>query len=125
MSKSTPSAELRPLPFIHAVAMIVLAAAWVVYCWEHVATGGLARALSHRQNPPGLDRAFALAGAALGDILLGLCSVFLFAVGTGIYVRRAQLWIDARGSGEAVAYGGADLKDRALAANADRQANVK
>jgi hypothetical protein len=43
--------------------------------------------------------------------------VLLFALGTGIYVRRVQVWLDARSSGQAVAYGSADLKDQALAAN--------
>jgi hypothetical protein len=120
MSKSGSSGEMRPLPTIHALVMLALAAGWIWYCWSHSAM----RAIPHHRGRGadflGLDRVLDMMTASLGDVALGLGTLFVFAIGTGIYVRRAQLWIDARASGEAVAYGSADLKDRALAANVDK-----
>jgi hypothetical protein len=118
MSKPATPGEIRPLLLLHALAMFGLAGGWVAYCWRETS-------LLVRLRRPiagdflGLDRALDLGSAALGDIFLGLCAVLVLAIGTGLYVRRAQVWIDARSSGEAVAYGSVDLKDSALAANAD------
>jgi hypothetical protein len=118
MSRPASASEMRPLLLLHALAMLGLAGGWVAYCWSRTSL----HVQVHRPAAGdflGLDRALDTGSAALGDILLGLSAVFLFAVGTGLYVRRAQIWIDARSSGEAVSYGSANLKDSALAANAD------
>jgi hypothetical protein len=118
MSKPPSPTETRPLLLLHTLAIFGLAGLWVAYCWEKMSL----HFQLDRPSPGdflGLDRVLAAGSAALGDVFLGLCAVFIFAIGTGLYVRRAQVWIDARSSGEAVAYGGANLKDSALAANAD------
>ena len=123
MTRTSGSNDLRPLPFLHAAAMLGLAAAWVLHCWRQ---NPLRRAPAGRDAQDGfvgLDHAFDVFAASLGDVLLGFCSLLLFAVGTGVYVRRFQIWIDARSSGEAVAYGSADLKDQALVANTAAKAN--
>jgi hypothetical protein len=112
MNRTQPSGDHRPLPLLHMMAMFGLALGWLYYCW---------RETSLRYTGPklglDLDQAVDLLTRSLGDFLLGLCTVLLFALGTGIYVRRVQVWLDARSSGQAVAYGSADLKDQALAAN--------
>jgi hypothetical protein len=109
--------QMRAFPVLHALAMLALAAGWIYYCWRE----SLARFAGPRRGPAvviDLDRMLATLNATLADVLLGCCTVFLLAIGTGLYVRRLQTWIDAHTSGDAVALGGADLKDQALAANA-------
>jgi hypothetical protein len=112
--------EIRTLPFLHTLLMLGSAASWIYYCWTEsplrVAGGG-----SGSSRIGSVSLALAILNGSMGDVLLGFCSILLFGVGTGAYVRRIQTWIDARSSGDAVAYGGVDLKDQALAANTDRQ----
>jgi len=73
----------------------------------------------------GVDRKLAAIANALesavGDLAFGGAVLVLIAVGTGVYVRRFEIWLEARSSGEAVALGSTDLSDAALAAN--EQAN--
>jgi hypothetical protein len=111
--------ELRPLPFLHVVIMLGLGVGWASYCWSErsILLEGLHPRSADRDR--GLDHAFAVLSMSSVDVLLGACTLVLLAVGTGVYVRRFQTWIDARSSGEAVAYRSADLKDQALAANAN------
>ncbi len=101
--------------------MLALAIAWVSYGWRESPLGVAATRARPRDTIFGLDHALDIFQASLGDLVLGLCAILLFAIGTGIYVRRIQVWIDARSSGEAVAYGGADLQDQALAANINHE----
>ena len=117
--KRTGVSEIRTLPFLHAISMLGIAAAWLCYCW-HESPLRFAGASPRRSDVRDLEHALAIVSASLGDVVLGFCTIFILALGTGVYVRRLQTWIDARSSGEAVAYGGADLRDRALAANTDR-----
>jgi hypothetical protein len=123
MSKTGTADRIRPLALLHLLTMCVLAIAWAVYCWQ-----ASRPALMARGAPAGLeaslDRVLAMVHRVTSDLFVGLGTLFLFALGTGIYVRRFQVWIDARTAGEAVAYGSADLKDRAMAANA-RPGTVK
>jgi hypothetical protein len=119
--KRSGADEIRTLPFLHSLLILGSAASWVYYCWTEspLRIGGGGR--GSRIGSVNLDHALAILNASMADVLLGFCSILLFAVGTGAYVRRVQTWIDARSSGDAVAYGGVDLKDQALAANTDRQ----
>jgi hypothetical protein len=57
----------------------------------------------------------------LADLAGGLVVLVLFAVGTGIYVRRFEIWLQARGSGETMTFAGTGLGDKTLAANAARE----
>jgi hypothetical protein len=116
MSRSAGPGQVRPLPFLHAAAMLALAFAWASFCWGENRPTVDARHV-HPRDVLAVHQVLDILTAALGDLVLGLSALALFALGTGIYVRRLQVWIDARSSGEAVAYGSADLKDQALAAN--------
>jgi hypothetical protein len=121
MSKSASSGQLRPLPFLHSAAMLVLAIGWARYCWRESPLGATTTRVRPRDTIFGLHHALDIFQASLGDLLLGFSTILLFAIGTGIYVRRIQVWIDARSSGEAVAYGSAGLKEQALAANINHE----
>jgi hypothetical protein len=101
---------------LHGLVMFGLGLLWSYYCWRHSAFQPR-RTSTSPGDVLGLDRVLDVFTASLGDLLLGFCTVLLFALGTGIYVRRFQVWLDARSSGQAVAYGSADLKDQALSAN--------
>jgi hypothetical protein len=120
MSKTAPVHELRPLLFLHALLMFGLAATWLYYCWSATAPA-FDNLLGRTHGPLAVTRALDVLSAAATDILLGISTIFLFAFGTGLYVRRVQIWIDARSAGDAVAYGSANLKEQALAANARRK----
>ena len=65
-------------------------------------------------------RAGSAVNTALADIGGGLFVLVLFGVATGIYVRRFEIWLQARGSGEAMTLAGTGLSDKALAANVPR-----
>ena len=66
------------------------------------------------------ERAGAAVNAALTDVAGGLSVLILFGVATGVYVRRFEIWLQARSSGDAMTLAGTGLSDKALAANADR-----
>jgi hypothetical protein len=119
MSKHSADNETsKPLLFLHFLGSIALGIAWAAYCWTNY------RAPGPRRGRPGSAFESALAdgvdylASIGGDFLLGILTVVLSAVGTRVYLRRLQVWLDARSAGHAVAYGSADLKDQALAANA-------
>jgi hypothetical protein len=116
MSATPGSNQTRPLPLLHGLIMIGLALLCAYYCWLH-APSQLRRVSQRPGDVLGLDRVMDVFAASLGDLLLGFCTLLLFGLGTGIYVRRFQVWLDARSSGQAVAYGSADLKDQAVSAN--------
>jgi hypothetical protein len=59
--------------------------------------------------------------AALPDFLGGLGVLFLFSLGTGVYVRRFEVWLEAHQAGEAAALRGVGLDQAALGANKDRK----
>ena len=132
---SSQPKPMHVLSILHVIAIAGLVIWWSQYFWRHTpardvlgrsdlastahrrapgtavsdrAAGELARHTRHAAN------ALALAGA---DVAGGLVVLSLFAVGTGIYVRRFEVWLQARGSGETVAFAGAGLDNEALAAN--------
>jgi hypothetical protein len=55
------------------------------------------------------------------DLLGGLSVLFLFSLGTGVYVRRFEVWLEAHQAGEAAAIRGVGLDRAALGANKDRK----
>jgi hypothetical protein len=133
---------MHGLATLHVLAICALLVWWSLYFWRHTP----ARELFHRQDeapavhhrrPSGeigdraagefgrktRDAAIALELAA-ADIAGGFAVLALFALGSGIYVRRFEVWLQARGSGEAMTFAGTGLDDKALAANKSREART-
>jgi hypothetical protein len=130
--------KTRPhlLSILHMFAMAGLIVWWSVYFSRHTPARELFRssdppaAADHRQTDARLhDRAAGELGArarraasalavAGADIAGGLLMLTLFAIATGIYLRRFEIWLHARASGETMTFAGTDLDDKALAANA-------
>lgn len=127
---------MHALTILHVVAMAAVVIWWALYFWRHTPARELLRRTSpppasqHRRPVRGVlperaagefgrstqSAAVAIALAA-ADVAGGLVVVSLFAIGTGIYVRRLEVWLQARGSGETMAFAGTGLDDKALAAN--------
>jgi hypothetical protein len=137
---TTPQKEMHALAVIHLVTMIGLLSWWSMYFWQHSpareifairppATGARparARRAGLETNAreklrSSTEKASAAVLVALPDIASGLFFVVLFGVSTGIYVRRMEIWLQARGSGETMTLAGTGLGDKTLAANANRQ----
>lgn len=66
-------------------------------------------------------RAMAAVQTSIPDVAGGFVVLLVLALGTGIYVRRLEIWLQARGSGDAMDLAGSGLGDRALAANEGRR----
>lgn len=137
---TAPQKEMHPLTVLHIVAMTGLLVWWSIYFWQH----SPAREILTLQQPPaqalvarprrttlgtgtratlrsGTEKASAAVAVALPDVASGLFFLALFGVATGIYVRRLEIWLQARGSGETMTLAGTGLGDRALAANTGRR----
>ncbi len=131
---------MRTLATLHVVVMAALFVWWSAYFWHHTPAREPLRAHSHASTiharrdttAPLADRtasslarharlAVAALAIAAADITGGLVVLALFAVGTGIYVRRLEIWLQARGSGEAMTFAGTGLDDKALAANDNQE----
>lgn len=134
------SSQRRPmhaLSVLHVVLMAGLLMWWAIYFWKHTPSrellGPTGPTTSEFRRAPtsnrtaidraagefgrrARDAAAALAVAA-ADLAAGTLVFILFAIGTGIYVRRFEIWLQARASGEVVAFAGSGLDDEALAAN--------
>ncbi len=127
---------MHALAVLHVFAMAGLLVWWSMYFWRHTPARELlahdrgATAAHHlrRSGAAMPDRAageFGRRARAVGaalvltapDVMGGLVVLSLFAVGTGIYVRRFEVWLRARGSGETMRFAGTGLDDKALAAN--------
>jgi hypothetical protein len=136
---TTAQKEMHPLSILHLVAMIGLLSCWSIYFWRHspvreVLASRPAAAESHSTRTSGArlenkarvtlssgtERVRAAVGVALADIASGLLFLILFGVATGIYIRRFEIWLQARSSGDTMNLAGAGLSDQALAANATR-----
>lgn len=132
---STPQRKkMHFLSLLHVLAVLALICWWGAFFWQHTP----ARALLHRVTTNPHTHAVAIRrmthilewkvgaiehglDAALGDIVFGLITIAQLAIGTGVYVRRLEIWLQARSSGQAVALGTTDLPDAALAANAEKE----
>lgn len=132
MTTSAPRRKTHFLSALHLLACLALGCWMATFFWRHTP----ARALFQRATQPrkvevtpgvtgalGRSASARAAGitatveAGLGDAFLGAAALGLLALGTGVYVRRLEIWLQARSSGEAVAVGTTDLRDAALAAN--------
>jgi hypothetical protein len=132
------SKAMHPLSVLHLVTMAGILVWWSAYFWRHSPARDLINSrprVAARQRPRGtdgavrrattafetkLDAADTAIRTALADVGGGLAVLVMFAVGTGIYVRRFEIWLQARSSGEGVALAGEGLADKTLAANSDR-----
>jgi hypothetical protein len=122
------SRKHRLLTILHRLAMIALAAWWGRYFWLHSpAIRWWQRLGAGRERGPARSTAAAmdlavdhlerLLRVTALDLGFGLAVLLLLAIGTGVYVRRLEIWLEARTSGQAVAFGADGLEGRALAAN--------
>src|SRR3954469_2883149 len=101
--------QMRPLLMVHLFAVVGLLLWWGVYFWHHTParmvyrrSAATARSSSAAAGPLGsMDPLFAGLRAAAGDIACGLVTIALVTIGTRVYARRLQIWLEARTSGEA------------------------
>jgi hypothetical protein len=106
------------------MAVLALAAWWLLFFWRlspvSNAWGTIAPAahasLMAAFNAS-LERADRVVRAAAGDLICLVITVFIFWLGTHSYVRRLRVWLEARGSGQALSFGSTDLGAETLAAN--------
>lgn len=122
--------RVRFLRTVHVIAMLGLAAWWATYFWQHTPAREELVAMAATRQPPVADAASALerrlddlehALRLVGDDLaFGVTVLVFLAAGTGAYVRRLEIWLEARTSGQAVAFGAQGLEGEALVANTDR-----
>ena len=71
--------------------------------------------------PAVLEYRLSLVRAILPDVMGGLGVMALFSLGTGVYARRFEVWLEAHQAGEAAAIRGLGLDQAALGANKDRK----
>lgn len=128
-----PDRALHPLRLLHALGCLGLALAFGRYAWQHHPARGLLRPREHPVAPRGMPSAamqgfsdalvlrLNLVRVILPDGVGGLGVLLLFSVGTGIYVRRFEVWLEAHQAGEAAAIRGVGLDQAALGANKDRK----
>ena len=128
-----PERSLHPIRVLHVLACLGLAFGFGWYAWRHHpvrrALGAQAsRAPAARCAPHGvpsfagdLARRLDLVQAVLPDLVGGLSVLLLLALGTGVYVRRFEVWLEAHQAGEAAAIRGVGLDQAALGANKDRK----
>ena len=125
--------SLHPIRILHVLACLGLACGFAWYAWRnHPVRWALhARArqgpVARRPNPglPSfageLSRRLDLVQAVLPDVIGGLAVLLLVALGSGVYARRFEVWLEAHQSGEAAAIRGVGLDRAALGANKDRK----
>jgi len=127
--------KFHVLSLLHILLVFTLAGWWGLFFWRHSPARDVFRL--HRARPAHVSRAqgrtlpgqldvlaagqagrvVTAAKVAVADVTYGLAVLVLFAVGSGVYVRRFEIWLQARSSGEAMSFRGGDLTDAALAAN--------
>ena len=128
MTRHAGPQRIRPLLVLNVLLVVAISGWWGTYFWEHTPARQVyrmhldaGRATGQSSDlSRGFDAASAAASAAVGDVALGLVALVLLATGTWAYAWRAQVWLDARTSGQAVSLGASDLESQALAANPNR-----
>lgn len=58
------------------------------------------------------------------DLALGSFALLLFIVGTGVYAKRLEIWLEAHGSGQLAELRGIGLEAQAIEANKGRRGGV-
>jgi len=128
-----PERSRHPIRVLHALACLSLAAGFGWYAWRHHPIRGIQaasprRAALHDLQTPGgprftreLGRRLALAQILLPDLIGGTVVWLLFSLGTGVYARRLEVWLEAHQAGEAASIRGVGLDQATLGANKDRK----
>ena len=125
------------LPVCHILVMFAMATWWGIYFWRHSPSRELfhmheptprqaAQAARHTALVPKLafmhssqgSRLLLATRAGLGDLAWGGAVLIMVGLCTGVYVKRFDTWLNARTSGQAVAFRGHDLTAATLDANA-------
>jgi len=130
-----PGRSLHPIRVIHALGCLAMACWFGWYGWQNhpvrkafqmgrVSGDPCARQAGATRGPflpAEFAERLALLQAALPDVLGGLAVLVLFSLGTGVYVHRFEVWLEAHQAGEAAALRGIGLDRAALGANKDRK----
>jgi hypothetical protein len=128
---ATDRKVFRPLSTLHLLFMLLLSGWWLLLVFEQTparqlwrdANAHSARGYSSKSMGTALRANFSRASEATkivaGDLLFGAITIGLFWVGSRVYIRRLEVWLEARGSGEAMSLGGTDLSAETIAANSD------
>ena len=130
-----PGRHLHPIRVLHALGCLAMACWFGWYAWRHhpvrkafkagrVYQGQGARLTWANRGlflPADFAERLFLLRAAVPDVLGGLSVLLLFALGTGVYVRRFEVWLEAHQAGEAASLRGVGLDQAALGANKDRK----
>lgn len=128
-----PGRRLHPIRLFHVLGCLAMTGWFGWYAWQNhpvrraFQTGRVARDRGARPAKPRpaaqaqwVER-LVLIRAALPDVLGGMAVLLLFALGTGVHVRRFEVWLEAHQAGEAAALRGVGLDRAALGANKDRK----
>jgi len=125
----------HPIRVLHVLGCLAMAFWFGGYAWRHHPVRQAFQA-GRPSRGPGLRSAkvgrgpflpadfvarLLLLRAAVPDALGGLSVLVLFALGTGVHVRRFEVWLEAHQAGEAAALRGVGLDRAALGANKDRK----
>lgn len=128
----------HPLSALHIIGILALLGWWMAWAWTHhpvreamrAQTAAAARAAPKKTGAAtpsfsgvgnGMEEKAKLLKAAAPDFVAGFGIILLFAIGSGVYITRIEVWLQARSAGEAVALRGIGLEKSALGANADRK----
>ena len=128
-----PERSLHPLRILHGLACVGLGLVFGWYAWQfhpiRQALGHSAQRVTvNRRLGPGfpgftgeLSKRLELVQAVLPDVIGGLGVLLLFSLGTAVYAKRFEVWLEAHQAGEAAAIRGVGLDQAALGANKDRK----
>jgi hypothetical protein len=124
----------HPIRILHVLGCLAISAWFCGFAWEHHPSRAAFRAqagLQARRGPKAkapalglpekLQIRLALVRSVLPDAIGGLTVLALFSLGTGVYARRFEVWLEAHRAGEAAALRGLGLDQAALGANRDRK----
>ena len=127
----------HPIRILHVLVCLAMTGWFSWFAWENHPSRVAFRAhdARHAQRAPRppLSRALdlnlpgklqvrlALVRSVLPDAICGLAVLALFSLGTGVYARRFEVWLEAHRAGEAAALRGLGLDQAALGANRDRK----
>ncbi len=127
--------RLHPIRVLHLLGCLAVACGFGLYAWRNhpvrralYAGQGARRPVVRTVRgtpapflPAVFEERLALLQAALPDVLGGLAVLSLFALGTGIYAWKLEVWLEAHQAGEAASLRGVGLDQAALGANKDRR----
>ena len=129
-----PEHRHHPIRILHVLGCLAIAAWFSWFAWENHPSRVAFRIQNLREARRGpqskvlvlnlsgkLEVRLALVRSVLPDAIGGLVVLAMFALGTGVYARRFEIWLEAHRAGEAAALRGLGLDRAALGANRDRK----